>query len=180
MPIIENVELHWVRLNPKSPNTSVNGQKIDPRWELQMQTKSKEKRDEIKGHGFKIGIVETDDGVSYKANIQKNTHSRSGEPNKPVEVVDRHLNPLNPSTIGNGSIGNVRFMAPTGSTAKILLAVQVIELVKYDGGTPESFKSYDEDSSEGFKAASTPAKAPSSTPYQAPVAPATARGDDAF
>jgi hypothetical protein len=158
MPIIKEVEIWWSKLNPKSPNTRVAGQTVNPRWELQMRTKDKEIKKELEGYGFKVTTEEDEvnGGLYYRANIQKNTHSKDGNENQPVEVVDRKMQPVNPNSIGNGSLGNVRFMAPKDSKARILLGVQILKLVKYESQNSDGFETYDDAEEESFSEEATP------------------------
>jgi hypothetical protein len=146
MPIIKEVEIWWSKLSPNHPNTKVAGQTVNPRWELQMRTSNKDTKKELESYGFKVTTEEDEvnGGLYYRANIQKNTHSKDGNENQPVEVVDRKMQPVDPRSIGNGSLGNVRFMAPKDSKAKILLGVQILKLVRYESQNSDGFETYDD------------------------------------
>ena len=69
---------------------------------------------------------------------------KSGEDKTPVRVVDMFGQDIDARTIGNGSVVNVQytvrdweFQGRKGRTPE-LVAVQVVELIEYTGGTKAS------------------------------------------
>lgn len=107
MAILKNVELYYVKCNPKRPNARLNPD--NPTWELQGRTKSKDQKKEWESHGIKVHVVrvDKDDDESpvayYRMNLRKKSiKAENGEKAGPPEVVDGKRNPLNPDTIGNG------------------------------------------------------------------------------
>ena len=74
----------------------------------------------------------------YKVNLKKKSKKRDGTPVDPVKVVDGQLNDIDPNTMGNGSIGNVRIyqydydVGGNTGIASMLMAVQVTKLIKYE------------------------------------------------
>lgn len=132
--ILKNVELHWVKLDPKRPNTTFDK---DGKWEVQIRTRNKAQAKEWKDANLKVTPVEDDDGVYYRAMLKKSAKKKDGEPNAPVKVVNGSLEDINPNTIGNGSIANVRLfqydyeVGPKKGIASMLMAVQVTTLNEY-------------------------------------------------
>jgi hypothetical protein len=73
--------------------------------------------------------------------FRRDTHfKKTGDPRTPVRVVDMYGQDVDPVVIGNGTKANIQysirdweFQGRKGRSME-LLAVQIIELVKYDGG----------------------------------------------
>jgi hypothetical protein len=134
--IINNVTFFWAKLDPKKP--------VEPfgtsQWELQIRFPSK--RDKEMAQFGKIKPVEGEKGMS-QINLKKKAELASGEPAKPVLVVDTKKNEIDPKSIGNGSKGNVMVLlrdyeikGPKGNVTKsgtsvMLTKVQVTELVEF-------------------------------------------------
>jgi hypothetical protein len=134
MAILKNVELFYPRLDPKKPNARFN--KEQPTWEVQIRTRDKKVKNEWAALNLKPKTVEDDDGkVFYSVTLRKKSKKKDGEVNQPVKVIDGGLNDINPMSIGNGSIGNVRiFQYEYGDEKKIasmLMAVQITKLNEY-------------------------------------------------
>jgi len=136
--ILNNVELHWAKLDPKYPNKTFNK---DGKWEVQIRTRNKAQAKEWKEANLKVTPVEDEDGVYYKAMLGKSVKKKDGENNAPVKVVNGSLEDINPTHIGNGSIGNVRLFqyeytsgegkARKTGIASMLMAIQVTTLNEY-------------------------------------------------
>jgi len=106
---IENAPLYFCKLDPKRPNAKFN--RDNPTWEVQIRTTDKEQKKDWESKGLLVKVVVPDeDGVEtyWRVNLRKKSIKNSGEAASPVVVVDGNLNPIDPNTIGNGSIGNVR------------------------------------------------------------------------
>ena len=147
MPILNNVEIFYARLDPQRPNAKFN--KENPTWEMQIRTTSKATKKEWEALNLGVKMMENEETeeIFYRANLRKRSKTREGEPAKPVEVVDGKKNPIDPNTIGNGSIGNVRiYQYPygddSGKTATVLMKVQLTKHIVY---TPAD---YDDDFEE--------------------------------
>lgn len=73
----------------------------------------------------------------------------TGEPNKPIRIVDNQGNPWNGAKIGNDSVVNVNFAIneyKKGKFSMNILALQVWDHVPYEGGSDFPVKdSTDED-----------------------------------
>jgi hypothetical protein len=140
MAILQQCELWWARLEPSKPNTKFDA--INPKWELQIRTTNKAVKKLWEELSLKVKAVipEDDDSVPYySTTLRRPTLKRTGEKMRPVEVVDGAGLPLDPGTIGNGSIGNVRIfqyeaLNPKTQSMMIgtqLTGVQITRLVKY-------------------------------------------------
>ena len=82
--------------------------------------------------------------------FKKNAYTREGKPLPAPRVVDAQKNDISGTTIGNGSTVNVLFRSKemeqgqwTGKSVFYLDAVQVLELVPYDGPKNEDFSEVD-------------------------------------
>ncbi len=138
MAILKDVELYFAKLDPKRPNSKYN--KEQPTWEIQIRTRNKAQMQEWKKLDINVK-TETDenDKVYYKANLKKKSKKKEKDGTfsdvTPVKVVNGSLEELDPNSIGNGSIGNIRiFQYPYGDDDKIasmLMAIQVTKHVVY-------------------------------------------------
>lgn len=160
MAIIENVELWWAKVDAERP---VKGQADESdRWEVQLRTTDKalatkwakenvkfkplkrvvkdamgEPQTDEFGEPLKEVII-ADNGKPYFAvKVSKKTRKADGSAQQPVKVVLGDLSDLDPSKIGNGSIGNVRvfqydynYKGKEG-VANMLMAIQITTLNEY-------------------------------------------------
>ena len=148
--ILENVELFFAKLDPANPNSRFD--KENPTWEVQIRTKDKAVAKAWKENNLRVNTDENDDGVFYRANLKKKSKKRDGSDMAPVNVVGGDLSPVDPATIGNGSIANLSVfqydynMAGKEGTASMLMGVQVTTLNEYKpapqqgGFKPTEFK----------------------------------------
>jgi hypothetical protein len=137
MSLIKNVELYYPKLNPKRPNAKFNAE--NPTWEVQIRTTSKEQKAEWEAMDLVVKAVVPDEGVPYyRVNLKKKSIKETGEKSVPVNVVDGKLNPINPDSIGNGSIGNIRIFQYEYTTmnrkniASVLMGIQITKLMAYN------------------------------------------------
>lgn len=199
MAIIKNCPIYYVRCDPKHPNASYS--KTNPTWEVQLRTSDpaqkeewiaanlnvrlmKYKDDAKDADGEDIGgmpILDDNGKRQWRVNLKKRSKAKDGSPAAPVKVVAGSLEDMNPNTVGNGSIANVRvfqYTFPdkvdgTTKTASILMAIQLRKHVVYvpkshdDMFEEEGMDTVDPD--EGTD--SEPAEATSLTPNRAPAAP---------
>jgi hypothetical protein len=143
MPIIKDVEMWWVKLDPKRPAPAFGDS--GPKWEFQARL-TKAQAAELKLLNIVAKPVintETDAVDYYKYSFNKKTHKSDGSDQGPVRVVDGKLNLVDPNTIGNGSKANIRVFqydyevkAKDGKGGKkgiatMLMEVQLTKLVKY-------------------------------------------------
>lgn len=205
MAILKNAEMWFAKLDPKYPNARMNKQ--NPTWELQLRTADLEQKKEWENLGLKpkliVGkegednegepILNKDGKKQWRVNLKKKSLDKNKEPAKHVSVVNGHLEPLEPNTIGNGSIGNIRIYQyeyekadGTKALASVLMGVQVKKHVVY---TPkardddfemeetETIMPDDDDDDQPTTTSKPAAKAPAPTPS---VATADAHPETAF
>jgi hypothetical protein len=133
--IILNAELFFAKLDPARPNASFN--KENPTWEVQIRTRDKKVAKGWKEMNLRVQPKEDDEGLYYAANLKKKSMKRDGSPMAPVNVVAGDLSPVDPKTIGNGSVGNLSVYQydynVNGSTgiASMLMGVQITTLNEY-------------------------------------------------
>jgi len=145
--IIKNLELNWVKLD--KPVDNYSGDKLI--YDIQVAV-PEARQDELEA----IRKVRIKDGKAT-INLSKNAFLKDGEPAAKVRVVDANKQPIDPRTIGNGSIGNVMLLQrpyeikhpKTGKVTKsgitsMLVAVQVTKLIKYTPTAKVDFDSVDE------------------------------------
>lgn len=107
MAVLNNCELWYVRCDPKYPNKKFNAE--NPTWEVQIRTHSKAEAKIWEENGLNVTPVIPDEGpVYFRANIKRNSFKKDGTANTAPPVTDGNLEPINPGTVSNGSIGNVR------------------------------------------------------------------------
>ena len=140
MALIKNVEIYFAKLNPKRPNPKFN--KENPTWEVQIRTTDKEKKKEWETLNLAVKAVVPDEGVPYyRVNLRKKSIKEDGDNSSPVSVVDGKLNPIDPDSIGNGSIGNIRVFqyeytnAGNKGIASVLMGMQLTKHIVY---TPQA------------------------------------------
>jgi hypothetical protein len=105
--IIKGAELWFPKLDPKRPNAKFN--KKNPTWEIQIRTKSKEVKNDWTTKNLLVKAVVPDDGEPYwRVNLRKKSIKQDGEASSPVTVVNGKLEDIDPNSVGNGSVGNVR------------------------------------------------------------------------
>ena len=137
MAIIKNCELWFVKADPKRPNSKFN--KKNPTWEVQIRTESKEVKKQWEALGLSVKAVVPDEGAPYfRVNLRKKSVKENGESSSPVGIKDGKLNPMDPNTIGNGSIGNIRIFqyeytkeGGGNGIANVLMAIQVTKHIVY-------------------------------------------------
>jgi hypothetical protein len=133
--LISDIELNWARLvTPQSPfGTS--------QYEIQIATDNSDvAKDLIANH---IAMKEKDG--KWVASLKRKEFKANGESNGKVRVVDNTKQPIDASTIGNGSRGNViLFQFPYDKAGRqgimsSLTAIQVTDLVEYNGSNSIDF-----------------------------------------
>lgn len=139
MAILKKCELWFVKANPKRPNAKFN--KANPTWEVQLRTTSKEQKKawENAKMGVKAVVPDAEGEAPYfRVNLRKKSLKEGGEPSSFVEVIDGNRKPIDPDTIGNGSIGNIRvfqyeYKKEGGGTgvANVLMGIQVTKHIVY-------------------------------------------------
>ena len=155
MAIIPECEVWYCKLNPKRPNAKFNKQ--NPTWEIQIRTTSKAVKAQWEEMNLYPKPVIPEDGEPYyRVNLKKNKFNSNGQEGKPVTVVNGQLDNIDPDSIGNGSIANIRiwqyeYPASDGSgvrTKSIPMAIQVIKHILYK---PKKEEVFDETETEVIK-----------------------------
>jgi hypothetical protein len=138
MTILKNCELWYPRLHPKYPNAKYN--KDNPTWEVQIRTRSKVQKKEWLEQNLRVVDIVPEEGEPYfLVRLKKRTKNKKGELTKPPEVVNGARQPIEPMSIANGSVGNVRiFQYPSKSGDKDVIAtmftgIQVTKHIVYKG-----------------------------------------------
>lgn len=200
MAILQNVKIFKMRCDPKRPSTFYDPTK--PTWSVQIRTTDPQQKAEWEAHGVKAKLVVypeghdkegeamlTEDGKrEWRATLRKRAKKQDGSESPPVEVKGGNLVPLDPLTVGDGSIGNVRIFQYTygkeNKTANVLVGVQIRKLRKVEPRVREDFEATDMEfieDDEDFDA--TPQNDTASSPAPAPtpsVAVADLRPEDAY
>jgi hypothetical protein len=137
MAIIPNASLWFAKLDPKRPNARFN--KENPTWELQIRTEDKDVRKAWEALGLNVKPVVPDEGPPFwRVNLRKKKFKSNGEEAGAPDVIDGKRQKVDPNTIGNDSIGNVRifqYTFPKGDgtqgVATVLMGVQLTKHIMY-------------------------------------------------
>lgn len=137
MPIIKDCELWFCKLDPKRPNNKFNKQ--NPTWECQIRTTDKAVKKAWEEMQLAVKAVVPDEGVPYfRVNLRKKSIKEDGEKASPIKVINGKLEDIDPTSIGNGSIGNIRifqyeYPKKDGSKgiASVLMGVQVTKHIVF-------------------------------------------------
>ena len=140
MPIINNVEVHWVKLDANKPERYQDNPKAPAKNSLQLRVKDKKVKESLeKEFGFKFSPMEIDDKIVYKTSLSKYTYQADADgnedktkPNKPATCILGDGTPVDPNTVGNGSIANVSFYVKEDKSSRTLKGIQVTRLIKFE------------------------------------------------
>lgn len=157
--ILNGVRLFWIKCDPAKPVAPLDEGKPD-RWEAQLRIDLDDKVNVETVQGAKIPfktITEVADGEKpyMRLSVHKPVVNREGKALKPVDVINGALQAIDPNTIGNGSVGNVRLhvypyelrhkttnkVTKSGITS-MLMGIQVTTLKVYRS-TRNDFKAAD-------------------------------------
>lgn len=138
MALLTDCEIWFLRANPLKPNSKFD--KENPTWECQIRTSSKTQKKTWAELNLNCKAVVPDDGDPYfRVNLKKSSIKKDGTAAEPVKVVNGALEPLDPDTIGNGSIGNIRifqyeYPKKEGGTgvATILMGIQITTHIEFE------------------------------------------------
>lgn len=192
MAIIKNATVAYISLDPARP--SMKFDKKRGSWDLQLITTDpkdveywkslglkpklvvhKEDSEEVKANPDLEGTPVLIDGKKHwKMSVRKKAKDNKGDDATPVEVVSGALQPIDPNTIGRGSIVNVRIYQydyeqdGEKKIGNVLMGVQVMKHVVRKSTPKESFGETDYEVSQpeggdegGDDAPSTPTPNPS-------------------
>jgi hypothetical protein len=161
MATIENAEIFFAKLDPARPMKMFN--KPIPAWSVQIRTSDPDQAKEWKKLNVNVkplkrkqkdeqgNVIEDDFGEAqyepvldengkqyYGCSLNKPSKKRDGTDNRPVAVVGGDLSEVDPTKIGNGSVGNVRVYQYEYSVdgnegiASMLMAIQVTLLKEFE------------------------------------------------
>ena len=141
MPIISEVPIYWPSLNPEK-GYMWKGNPPE-RWKVTLIFTSRDLKKELEKEGFNVTLQEDESGnTNYKTTLSQRVYRNGPDgqedrenKNKPITVIAGDGTPIDPDTIGNGSIANVSYRSwktPTGDTFKVLVGVQVIKHIIRD------------------------------------------------
>jgi hypothetical protein len=153
MAMIKGAEIHYIKCDPKRPDGTYN--KKNPSWQVQLRTSDTAQRDKWKEQGLnvklltqkaegaeeddpKIPVLTADGKKIYRVNLKKGSIKKDGSKAEPVKVINGALEDIDPNTIANGSIANVRVFQYDYKTedgkegiASMLMAIQVTKHIVY-------------------------------------------------
>jgi hypothetical protein len=148
--IVKNVQLYWA--NNLAKPSSPFGEEI---YDLQVRVPMKRKA-ELE----EFAKVREIDGMAV-INVRKKAFKADGSPSKKPSVVDGSKNDIDPRTVGNGSVGNIRLRLndyqilhpKTGKVTKEgtkvnLEGVQVTKLIVFTPTGNGDFNDFDEEETE--------------------------------
>jgi len=146
--IIKNCEIWYAKLDPKRPAKKFNPKA--PTWEVQIRTKDKTVKkawDEMKLNVKPVMSPDETSVLYWRVNLKKKSVKDDGTATAPVQVVDGKGGDLDPNTIGNESIANIRVFQydyvyeGKKGIASMLMGVQVVRHKVY---TPKGIEDFDE------------------------------------
>ena len=157
MAMIKNAAMFFIKCDPKRPDGKYN--KANPSWECQLRTSDPEQRDLWKKMNLNVRLLtkkseedgddDGDDAVKvplldengkkqWRVNLKKGSIKKDKTPADPVKVINGQLEDVDPNTIANGSIGNIRvfqyeYKLEDGKEgiASMLMAIQVTRHIVY-------------------------------------------------
>ena len=150
MALISNAEVWFAKLDPEKPNNRLDPK--NPTWEVQIRTDDPKQKKEWEDLGLKPKLMIYKSGdqegepilnergkKQWKLQLKKKTINNKGEKSDPPTVVNGALKPIDPTSVGNGSIANIRVYlydyknSATGAEGKaaVLMALQVVKHVVY-------------------------------------------------
>jgi hypothetical protein len=211
MAIIKNAQLWYTKLDPARPNGRMDPK--NPSWELQIRTNDPAQKKEWEEQGLKLKLMVQKEGATndagediagevildasgkkqWRANLKKKSINKEGKASGPVELVNGALQPVDPNSIGNGSIGHVRVFqyeytkkeSGDKAIASVLMGVQLKRHIVYVQKPGETFEEGDTEtvSEDGDDDNTTTTVAPPPTAPKSPAVPvktADNKPEDAF
>ena len=167
MAILKDVRVYFVKCDPKRPSKQFSPD--NPRWDVQIITDDPNKKNEWMELGLKAKLMIYKEGdpkegepilnsegkKQWKMSLSKNSLKREDGkkdgkliPSEPVDVIDGNKDPVDPNTIANGSLCNVRVylyeypskkVPGTIAIGHVLMGIQVLEHIVYTPKPKEEF-----------------------------------------
>lgn len=142
MAIIKNAEIWYLKCDPKRPNKKYN--KKNPTWEVELRTNVSEEKKAWEALGLAPKPVtdeETGARLYWRVKLRRKSikvdtkvNPPTETPNEAPEVKNGALQAIDPNTVGNGSVANIRifqydFVDDDGQkkTVNVLMEVQVVK-----------------------------------------------------
>lgn len=142
--LLKNCEIYFAKLG--KPNNKFN--KTNPTWEVQLRTTDPKQKKEWEDAGLKPKLIVgkgeqegepilANGKKQWRVNLQKKSITKDGEKASPVDLVDGKLKPIDPNSIGNGSVGNVRIFQydydnnGKAGKASVLMGIQLTKHIIY-------------------------------------------------
>lgn len=135
--VIATGKAQWAKVLPHQLVTNDNFKDYNF-WSLDLEVTDKE-RDRLKKEGLRPWHRGGEEETNIFKFVRKETSSK-GKELGPPKVVDSNKNAWNNGEIGNGSLVKVSFftyehaMSKKAGLGKSLNAIQVVDLVPYEGG----------------------------------------------
>jgi hypothetical protein len=143
MAMIKNAPMFFIKCDPKRPNNQFN--KENPKWEVQLRTSDPEMVKYWKSLDLQVKVLTVKDpeDEDVKVPVKDEKGNKIYRVNKtkadPVKFVNGQLEDIDPNTVGNGSIGNIRVYqyesvnatTKEKSIVSMLMAVQVTKHIVY-------------------------------------------------
>jgi len=164
--IIKNCRIFYAKLDPNRPNARYS--KDNPRWEVQLRTTDPEQRElwaeqnlhpklmvHKKGDEEGMPLVDENGKRQWRVNLKKSSTDKDGNRKDPVQVVNAKRQAVDPSTIGNGSIANIRTFQyeytrdDETKIANVLMGVQLVHHIIYE----PTFEDFDDEGETTIEAA---------------------------
>jgi hypothetical protein len=133
--IIKDCEIWHCKLDPKRPNDRFD--KDNPTWECQIRTSDKTKKKQWEDANLLVKPVIPDDDTPpyWKVNLRRRKFKADGSESPYVELMDGQRNPVDPHSIGNGSIANVKVFQydkkDKSGVVTMLTGVQITKHIVY-------------------------------------------------
>jgi hypothetical protein len=166
--IIKNVAVYFAKLDPENPD------RYDPEnlcWSLQIRTFDKAEKRAWADLGLNCKTVDPDEGeIYYKVSLKKPITSRkTGRANDPVQVINGKGVSIDPRSIGNGSICNIRVFQYDSvnpkTKAKVLVSMlQGVQVIRHIVYVPKPREEFEEAEYEAIEPAPTDG-APAPSPH---------------
>jgi len=106
--ILKDVTVNYVRVDPARPDMNFNKER-GGQWSFQIFTRKKEQAKEWREANIDVKMDEDDEGAYYKATLSKPVLKADKlTKSEPIEVVNGDLVAIDPNSIGNGTVCNIR------------------------------------------------------------------------
>ena len=109
--ILKNVEIYYARLG--KPQSYKGGPE---RWSIQLRTTDEAQADDWEDRGFTVKKIRPKKDEEkfepyWRINLSRKKFKADGSERDPVKVLDGKLDEVERTTIGNGSKGNIQYLA---------------------------------------------------------------------